>query len=238
MSTYRLPKYRNNPLIAVLPPEDISEEALFELLGNPIDQPSDDLRAQSPRVRAFACEDLKRLQVPLERDFDVEMDIACAIREGYVDRFPNADYWKTRGQEVAAIMADIKSETSQITHSRTISLTGMSGAGKSRIVETILRMYRQTHKHDIKNHPLLPLIQVVWLKLDFPSNRSSRALCISFFEEVGKLVGENYVDQYGHGNVDEMLASMAKIARDHCLGILVIDEIQHATGAQKQGSLR
>lgn len=48
-------------MIAKLPPESISEEALFALLSNLPDLPTRELLAQSARIRAFACEDLKRL---------------------------------------------------------------------------------------------------------------------------------------------------------------------------------
>ena len=223
-------RYAANPLITGLPPEEISEEALKELLSVHIEVPTDKTRSLPARTRLFMCEDLRRLQIPLNRDFELEFEIAAAIREGYVDRMPSPRYWQNHNHEVQAILANARNDGRTLTNSRCLANTGVSGAGKTRICEMILKMYPQVITHDTAENPLLPLKQVVWIKIDFPSNRSPRALCKRFFKEMGVAVGEPYEQQFGCGNVDEMLSDMARLAREHFLGLLVIDEIQHAGG--------
>jgi len=230
MNLPRLPKYANNPLIAGLPPESISDDALLKLLSFPIDVPGEDIRRQPARIRLFLCEDLRRLQIVLDRDFELELEIATTIREGYVDRLPAPRYWRDHDKEVAAILAKVHADSPAFTNSRCIAVTGISGAGKTRSIDAALSMYPQVITHDTAKNPLLPLKQVVWLKLDFPSNRSPKALCKKFFKELGRVVGEPYETTFGGRNVDEMLSDMARLAREHFLGILVIDEIQHASG--------
>jgi NACalpha-BTF3-like transcription factor len=63
-------------------------------------------------------------------------------------------------------------------------------------------------------------------------------LCIDFFLEVDKLLGTNYHAKFGsrQHSEDVMLARMAQIASTHCLGVLVIDEIQHLSTAKSGGS--
>jgi hypothetical protein len=73
------------------------------------------------------------------------------------------------------------------------------------------------------------LIQIVWLKLECPSQGSTRQLCINFFSTIDRLIGTNYLAQYGKAKngVDVMMAHMAHVANLHAIGVLVIDEIQH-----------
>jgi hypothetical protein len=231
-----LPKYADNPLIAGLPPEQISDQALNELLSFHVDVPTDETRKLPARSRLFLCEDLRRLQIALDRDFELEVEVATAIREGYVDRMPNPRYWQNHNREVQAILENARNDHLTLTNSRCLALTGISGGGKTRVGEAILRMYPQVITHDTAKNPLLPLKQVVWIKIDFPSNRSSRALCKRFFKAMGEAVGEPYEQQFGRGNVDEMLSNMARLAREHFLGLLVIDEIQHAGGQRGTAS--
>ena len=223
-------RYACNPLIAGLPPEEISEEALIELLSVRIEVPTDKTRSLPARTRLFRCEALRRLQIPLDRDFELESEIAAAIREGYMDRMPSPRYWQNHNEEVRAILANAGNDDRTLTNSRCLATTGDSGVGKTRVCEMILRMYPQVITHDTAQDPLCPLKQVVWIKIDFPSNRSPRALCKRFFGAMGDAVGEPYEQQFGRGNVDEMLSDMARLARQHFLGLLVIDEIQHAAG--------
>lgn len=225
-----LPKYADNPLIAGLPPEEISDEALMELLSVRIDVPTDEDRKLPARTRLFLCEDLHRLQIPLNRDFELEFQMAAAIRESYMDRMPCPRYWQSHNDEVQAVLDNAKNDDLTLTNSHCVALTGISGSGKSRSAEAILRLYPRVITHDTSRNPLLPLKQVVRVKIDFPSNRSLRAFCKKFFSAMGKVVGEPYERQFGRGNVDEMLSDMARLAREHFLGMLVIDEIQHALG--------
>ncbi|MEE4278316.1 MAG: ATP-binding protein, partial [Halieaceae bacterium] len=78
------------------------------------------------------------------------------------------------------------------------------------------------------------LKQLVWMHIDSPSKGSPRQLCVSFFEEMDRLVGTNLFAKHGTGRrvLDEMIVQMAAAANRHALGLLVIDEIQHLTEAK------
>ncbi len=63
-------------------------------------------------------------------------------------------------------------------------------------------------------------------------------MCIDFFIEIDRLLGTNYHAKFGsrQNSEDVMLARMAQIASTHCLGVLVIDEIQSLSTAKSGGS--
>jgi energy-coupling factor transporter ATP-binding protein EcfA2 len=225
-----LPKYAANPLIAGLPPEEISDAALKELLSVHVEVPTDEIRKLPARNRMFLCEDLYRLQIPLNRDYEFEFQMTAAIREGYMDRMPGPRYWEHHNREVQAVLENAGNDDLTLTNSRCLALTGISGSGKSRVAQANMRLYPRVITHDTTKNPFLPLKQVPCVYVDCPSNRSLRALCKKFFRAMGEAVGEPYEQQFGRGNVDEMLSDMARLAREHFLGLLVIDEIQHALG--------
>lgn len=229
-SAGRAKRYANNPLIEKLPPEVISQENLEALLSYLPTAPSASDRSNSARERLFECEEIKNLQVCLERDLELEVELATVIREGYRDRYPNAQYWRNHNDEVRRILENAKATNPDVAEVRSIALTGISGGGKSRTVGKVLRMYPQLVEHDTSKNSLLPLKQVVWMKLDYPSNRSMGGFCRRFFAELGRIVGEDYTRKFGNGSIDEMISDVGSLARQHFLGILIIDEIQHAVG--------
>ncbi|MCV5862735.1 ATP-binding protein, partial [Escherichia coli] len=59
----------------------------------------------------------------------------------------------------------------------TFSVTGMSGVGKSTMLEQVLGHFPQVIDHtEYHGHDLAPLRQVVWLKVNCPPNSKARDL--------------------------------------------------------------
>jgi len=60
---------------------------------------------------------------------------------------------------------------------------------------------------------------------------------MEFFEAVDRAAGTNYFEMHGKrmNTIDVLMVRMAQIARVHCIGILVIDEIQHLNLAKGGG---
>jgi hypothetical protein len=60
---------------------------------------------------------------------------------------------------------------------------------------------------------------------------------MEFFEAVDRAAGTNYFEMHGKrmNTIDLLMVRMAQIARVHCIGILVIDEIQHLNLAKGGG---
>jgi len=81
------------------------------------------------------------------------------------------------------------------------------------------------------------LTQLVWAKLDCPFDGSLKGLCIEFFTYVDSVLGTDYAKMFSiyRMTVNQAMPRMAQIARAHCLGLLVIDELQHLSQAKSGG---
>jgi hypothetical protein len=113
----------------------------------------------------------------------------------------------------------------------------MSGVGKSTAMDKVLSLYPQTIRHTKYDDEPLFLTQLVWAKLDCPFDGSLKGLCLDFFAYVDNVLGTEYTKRFSvyRMTVDALLPRMAQIARTHCLGVLVIDEIQHLDQAKSGG---
>ncbi|MGF9713736.1 ATP-binding protein [Paenibacillus naphthalenovorans] len=118
------------------------------------------------------------------------------------------------------------------------NIIGVSGQGKSTAVDLNLLLYPQVIQHsEYKGKPLI-LDQLVWLKLNCPFDGSIKGLCINFFQAVDAILGTHYFKKFVSkgSTVDTLIPQMAQIASLHCLGTLVIDEIQNLSQAKSGGS--
>lgn len=81
-------------------------------------------------------------------------------------------------------------------------------------------------------------MQIVWLKLNCPHDGSIKTLCMDFFLKIDDLIGTNYFQKFGHkrNSISSMVIQMGRVARLHCLGVLIIDEIQHLLTSKDKGS--
>jgi hypothetical protein len=224
--------FQDNPLIEALPPILSLEEAFEALSYHP--EFDEKERNLSPHLRYHAISRLHRFFQPVMQHLDLEQRFSRLLRHGYVGRNPlSADYTKQlnaahhvmNGQSVPR---DIRSTASSFT------LMGFSGIGKTTAIERILSLYPQLliHKHPIN------LTQIVWLKLNCPHDGSLKSLCMDFFLKVDQLIGTNYFERFGgkRNSISSMVTRMGQIARLHCIGALIIDEIQHLLTAKDSGS--
>ena len=235
-----LDEYRNNPLIEALPPIYSLEEVIEKLTVDP--GYNEQERQLDAKYRYHCIQRLFKFFQPLSTHIDIEQRVSRAIRQGYLSRNPLAREYVEQlrsGHEMIkqGRMNFDGSYTARATASG-FTIIGISGVGKTTAVERILSLYPQVIAHAKYNDRNLSLYQMAWMKLDCPYDGSLKGLCLSFFHEMDRLMGTTYYKKFatGRGTVDTMLPRMAQMASLHCLGILVIDEIQHLSLAKSGGS--
>lgn len=224
---FTLPEYANNPFIESLPSLLTKHEQLEALAVKPMYDAKE--RLYPAHLRKHCLLRLGRYFEPLERQLQLAERFGILLRQGYIGRNPNTpSYIHRLHNGIDTINAkSIYIETRQPIDNtaNSFALVGCSGNGKSTSTEQVLIQYPQCIQH---THPV-SLIQIVWLKLECPSQGSTKQLCINFFSTIDRLIGTNYLAQYGKvkNGVDVMMAHMAHVANLHAIGVLVIDEIQH-----------
>ncbi|MFD2170072.1 ATP-binding protein [Tumebacillus lipolyticus] len=216
--------YRGNPLIEALPPMLEAEEAYDKLcLFPPYDEGE---RFLSPEIRFHALYRVQHFFQPIIRHLELEQKFSRLLRTGYLHRNPldPSQVQQVTGQPAP----NVRSSASSLT------FMGFSGIGKTTAVERVLSLYPQCILHE---EPV-SRVQIVWLKLNCPHDGTLKSLCMDFFLKIDDLIGTNYYQKYGHrrNSISAMVSQMGRVARLHCIGALIIDEIQHLLTAKDKGS--
>ena len=229
------PEYKGNPLIEALPDVLSGDEVGPIFTQRPGHAENESQLPEHLRRHAIARL-LYDFSEPFNHHYALEESISGLIRLGYVGRNPARNdlkkhilngYERVQRGDLAAFMFDDVRSTALST-----SLIGCSGIGKTWALNRILGTYPQ-----VIFHPEYQLNQVVRLKLDCPKDGSLKALCKEFFIALDKMLGTEYVkNRCRRASVDDLLILMAEKANEHCLGILVIDEIQHLDRAKSGGA--
>ena len=231
--------YRDNPLIEALPPIWSSNEVVDMLSHN--EGRHDGERQLDVQYRFHCVSRLFQYFQPLKEHVDIEQRFSRCIRQGYLHRSPlSTEYVKSLVQGHETIKSR-KSYTNLNAFRPTASgftIIGLSGVGKTSAVTNILKLYPQVIEHSSYRSIPLVLKQVVWLKLDCPHDGSVKGLCMEFFEALDRAIGTTYFETYCKrgATIDVLMIRMAQAARLHCIGVIVIDEIQHLSLAKSGGS--
>lgn len=237
-----IPDYDGNPLIEALPPILTNDEATAELSYYP--KFHEELRNAPDHIRYHAIQNGLRFFSALDINLDLERRFSCLIRVGYSDRNPtNPRTWKKMEQRLSKLGTKSRSqygvvEDYESTAALGFNIIGISGIGKSQTVERILKLYPQTIIHSRYKMKNFTHVQLVWMKLDCPFDGSIKGLCFNFFISIDDLLGTTYFEKYAkHArNVDEMIPKMARVAKNHFIGVLVIDEIQRLSKSKSGGA--
>lgn len=219
-----LPDYQGNVLIEALPPILNQDEAYDKLMLMPMYDEQE--RFLSPELRFNALYRLQHFFQPITQHLDLERRFSRLLRSGYLSRNPI---------DPSQVMQLTNMPTTRMrSTASSFTLMGFSGMGKTTAIERILDLYPQciVHKAPINK------LQIVWLKLNCPHDGSLKSLCIDFFAKVDDLAGTNYYDKFGssRNSISSMVTQMGRVARLHCIGALIIDEIQHLLTAKDKGS--
>lgn len=207
---------------------------------------SDKERSYPPLYRRrLAVRRLSSYFFPGNRHLKLYENLVGQILDGYIGRAQSPIEHEKRVREFADLNArgellsddpagnfGISKPIGIENHSRSSMLLGFPGMGKSLTVEEILRRIPETVRHNDG----INFVQVCRIKLDCPHKGSVKALCADFFAELDRILHggkPTYSKMYAppRATEEQMMKSMAVVANLHALGILVIDEVQHLSGA-------
>lgn len=238
----QLDDYAGNPLLEALPPIWDEATAVRKMASRPKFNANE--RSLPTHLRLHCVQRIARAYFqPLSTHIELEQRISRLIRDGYIGRNPLEPNYAIRARNDAHdLIVYGGSSLYPIVNpsSSGFAIVGISGIGKSSALVRVLSMYPQVIMHSKYKERNLSLYQIVWMKMDCPQDGSIKGLCINFFQAIDQMLGTNYHKKHAGGrrSVDELLPIMAQIAAVHCLGVLIIDEIQNLSEAKSGGGLR
>jgi hypothetical protein len=219
-----------NPYIECLPSLMSLDDFLRSVASFPAY--SLDERALPAHFRRHLIARLSNLLIPTTEMVSAHQRLEVALRQGYIARNPrNPSY-------VRAMYGSPKGERTRLNSSASCFLiTGLSGTGKTTILETVLGRYPQVIMH----RGIAPGIgvqhQVVWLKVDCPHDASLKGLCLAISRALDNLLGTTYHDEWStsRASIDDLQDHVTTLVRNLSVGVLVLDELQHLSSAKVGG---
>ncbi len=213
-----------NPLVEALPRFPQNVEDSFLALSRPIFFDPDE-RSDSDFARISATDRLEALLEPQVSHHNLFQNVYSHIIHGYRRR-PIQDK-AFRRSVVASYRNAVLNNMQEIAPpsfplSTAMTFYGISGVGKSCLIERILSLLPQAI-----THPKHGIIQVVSVKVDCPANGSLLSLFHDAVDQVDSVVGSHWGQGFKRLQSNDLLLAANSVFQTHCLGVLVIDEIQN-----------
>ncbi|WFF21364.1 ATP-binding protein (plasmid) [Klebsiella pneumoniae] len=230
-----LPEYKGNPLIEALPVWSADKDIVNALACYP--SVTGEEKILAPNIRTEYLLRLKELRQPLPVYIDCFRAIETAIKEGYSCKNPLSPttvnylhYPVTRRPNIQPSSGFLSPKGCGIT------VIGESGVGKTCMLEQILNWYPDVIVHTGSDkHPVF-LRQVVWLKVDCPTDSSVKALCYRILTGLDEKLGAVSIKK--PSTIPQLLEQIEARIKSSFLGILVIDEMQNMNLAKSGGAER
>lgn len=229
--------YGGNPFIECLPHILSPKQVIGQLAYYPPFDPYE--RLLDPHIRVHLLRRLFQYFQPTYEHIQLEQAISTMLRNGYVDRNPfSPNYVKWRTGNLGEQEGGFNSSLSQNSTSKSLTLIGISGSGKTSSLSKILSLTPQVIAHSKYRGMDFPRYQLTHLKVEAPYDGSLKALCLQFFIVIDALLGTNYMEKYGtgHKSTNIMIPIISNLLQNLGLGILVIDEIQHLSISKSGGN--
>lgn len=222
----------NNPLTAWLNDIPVGD-ALTKKIEYLPPVPNAEVRSKPVRERLALLSVLKGLHVCLGRDRLLMSLVLELIRDGLSTRTPTPANVARRKERLASFVEKVVTHLDDDVGQADIeaiggALIGMSGMGKTRTLKRILRVLKQVVEFDVAANPLLPSKMVTHVRAECPSNRTITALIESIFSAIEKALGEKIPASLKKGNISVLVHNIGQVCDEVCLGVLIIDEVQHA----------
>lgn len=116
-----------------------------------------------------------------------------------------------------------------LTCTKTSVLMGITGGGKTFMIESVLSVIPNIIYHNRYNNLPINFAQITWMKIDCLPSGSEKGICLQFLATLDYLLGHTGKDCYfkssSHGkSIDVLQLEMAIAATIHNVGFLVIDD--------------
>lgn len=221
-----LPEHQGNPLIEALPTKKAWENVMDVFSHYP--EYSEEIADHpDPLVRDEYLNRIEEIRQPLTDYEGCFRAVERAIKKGYSAKNPlnptTAQYLHYLVDE----RPDIEPCTGFFQPKGDgLTLIGESGVGKTSMVEQVLGYFPNVIEHESYRGKVLELKkQVVWIKVDCPSNSSVRDLCEEILSTLDLTLDREKTKPAG--TIGALIRQLEQCMKSSFIGMLVIDEMQN-----------
>ena len=218
---------KDNPFIQALP-EQLTGKALMDFLVHDRILP-EQWETLPPAKRMELVEKLHSIYIPMDYSIATYNLVYRGLRTAYEGK-SSADVKR----QMEAISIAIQKKNFEVMpdcehQADSFSLLGTPGMGKTETINRILRNIPKVIVHDSYFGKKINQIQIPYIRIQCPSNKSPKAACIQILHELDGALGGDYSDERRlRGiNMDMMICKIAQLCMRFNVGIIVIDEIQN-----------
>jgi hypothetical protein len=225
-----------NPLVAALPPKRSVNSLATALRHRPITPAN--VRDIAHKDRHHLVGEFRRIFVPTEQTLSIACSLQQMLLDGLSQRDPNAASAKRFIFQGGMLKGKLLDELEWWpTFASGMVLEGITGTGKSQLIDRFLSLYPQVIEHGHNEAcGWKTLKQLVWLKVHMSSDGSRGGFLKGAFLELDKALGTDYASQYGARSwtVEKNLVVFLHLLAVHRCGLLVIEEAQAKNLAQSE----
>lgn len=225
---HALNQQRSNPLLRGLPPRKSMRQLAMDYRHAPITP--ENVSQIDLQDRHALLDEFKKIIVPTTANLPIIYSLQEMFFAGLVARDPriasNRILINELGQQKDK---DLESVSWQPTFASGMVLDGITGTGKSQLIDRFASMLPQVVEHGPNDSAgWKELKQLVWLKIYMPADGTRGGLLTGAFLELDKTLGTNYSEQYAsyRWTIEKKLVVFLHLLAVHRCGLLIIEEAQ------------
>lgn len=224
-----IPEHAGNEFIESLGPAMTAKQLTTSMSFSPNYDEAERLHSATNRKIYLAR--LNRIYVPLAQQHSIAQTLAELIRDGYVHRSPSKPEFNRYLQESynrRTLQGIVESAPDIAPICGSYSIIGISGVGKSLLTKRALAQFPK-----LIWHPKLRRYQIPYIVVECPHNGTVKQLILNFFAELDKVAYTNYEVRFQQRRltVEALIREVNAAVQLFGIGLIVIDEIQHASAA-------
>ncbi|OQQ02062.1 transposase [Vibrio splendidus] len=221
-----LPEHQGNPLIEALPTKQAWENVM-EAFSNYPEYSEEIADHPDPLVRDEYLNRIEEIRQPLTDYESCFRAVERSIKKGYSTKNPLSPTTAQYLHYLVDERPDIEPRTGFFQPKGDgLTLIGESGVGKTSMVEQVLSYFPNVIEHESYRGQRLELRkQVVWIKVDCPSNSSVRDLCEEILSTLDLTLDREKTKPAG--TIGTLIRQLEQCMKSSFIGMLVIDEMQN-----------
>lgn len=221
-----LPEHQGNPLIEALPSKQRWENVM-EVFSNYPDYSEEIADHPDPLIRDEYLNRIEEIRQPLTDYEACFRAVERAIKKGYSAKNPLSPTTAQFLHYLVDERPDIEPRTGFFQPKGDgLTLIGESGVGKTSMIEQVLSYFPNVIEHETYQGQVLEFRkQVVWIKVDCPSNSSVRDLCEEILSTLDLTLDREKTK--AAGTIGALIRQLEQCMKSSFIGMLVIDEMQN-----------